>query len=235
MRAIYKRELQSYLTSMIGCVFIAFFIAIGGLYFMVYNLFNGYTYFSYALYSTTFFMIIGIPMITMKSFADEKKNKTEQLLMTAPISLTKIVLGKYFAMLTIFAIPNLVYCVFPLLIKSFGIGYFLVDYSALLAYYLLGAVFIAVGMFLSTLTESQVIAAIMSFVALYILYMWEALLSFLPFTTIATVLTEYALLSVFDDFAINRLFNIPGLIAYISVAGVFVFLTIQTLQKRRWS
>lgn len=235
MIAIYKRELRSYFTSMIGCVFVAFFIAIGSLYFMVFNLYNGYTYFSYALYSATFFLIIGIPMITMKCFADEKKNKTEQLLMTAPISLTNIVLGKFLAMITMFAIPNIIYCVFPVLIKSFGEGYLLVDYSSILAFFLLGCVFISVGMYLSALTESQVIAAIMSFAVLYVLYMWESLVTFLPFTTLVNMISGFSLLSVFDDFAANRIFNVTGLVAYVSVIGVFVFLTIQRLQKRRWN
>lgn len=235
MRAIYKRELKSYMTSMIGCVFIAFFIAIGSLYFMAYNLVSGYVYFSYAIYSTTFFLMLGIPILTMKSFAEEKKNKTEQLLMTAPLSLTKVVLGKYFAMLTIFAIPNVLFCVFPVIIKTYGEAYFLVDYSAIMAYFLLGGVFIAVGMYISSLTESQVIAAIASFAALFVLYMWESLMSFIPFTTLQTLLTEFSLMSVLDNFAVNKIFDVTGLIAYISVAGVFVFLTIQTLQKRRWS
>ncbi len=235
MLAIYKRELRSYFTSMIGCVFIAFLLAVGGLYFMVYNLMNGYTYFSYVLYSITFFLIIGIPMITMKCFAEDKKNKTDQLLMTAPISLTKIVMGKYLAMITIFAIPNLVFCVCPFIIKSYGTSFFLVDYASILIFYLLGCVFIAVGMYISSLTESQVIAAILSFVALYVLYMWEGLLSFLPFTNLATALGDFGLMNVLTDFAINKMFSVTGLIEYISVAGIFVFLTVQSLQKRRWS
>ncbi|MFI3213742.1 MAG: ABC transporter permease [Eubacteriales bacterium] len=235
MIAIYKRELQSYFTSMIGCVFIAFFIAMGGLYFMVYNLINGYTYFSYALYSVTFFLIVAIPILTMKSFAEEKKNKTEQLLMTAPISLTTIVLGKYLAMATIFAIPNLVYCLFPLIIKSYGISHFVVDYLSIFMYFLLGCVFIAVGMFLSSLTESQVIAAIASVGTLYVLYMWEGLVEFIPFTSLQTFLQDKALVSIFSNVAFNYVFDATGLVIYLSVIGVFIFLTIQTLQKRRWS
>lgn len=235
MIAIYKREFKSYMTSMIGWVFMAFFIAIGSLYFLAYNLTSGYTYFAYALYSTTFFLMIGVPILTMKSFAEEQKNKTEQLLMTSPNSLTNIVLGKYAAMLTIFAIPNLVFCLFPIIIKSFGEAHFLVDYSSILVYFLLGSVFIAVGMYLSSRTESQVIAAILTFIALFILFMWDGLVSFIPFTNLQTILYEFSLLAVLDNFAINKIFDVTGLIAYISVAGIFVFLTVQTLQKRRWN
>ncbi len=235
MFAIYKRELKSYFTSMIGCAFMAFFIAIGGLYFMVYNLYNGYIYFSYALYSTTFFLMIGVPFLTMKSFAEEKKNKTEQLLMTAPISLTKVVMGKYLAMLSILAVPMLFFCTIPLLIYSFGAAAFLIDYASIVAYFLLASVYIAIGMFLSALTESQVIAAITTFVALYILYMWEALASFVPVTFIQNILYEFSLSGVLDNFVSNQLFDIPGLVALVSASGIFVFLTVQTLQKRRWS
>lgn len=196
---------------------------------------SGYTYFAYAIYSTTFFLMIGVPILTMKSFAEEKKNKTEQLLMTSPANLTNIVMGKYLAMLTIFAIPIVIFTTFPLIIQTYGEAHLLMDYSTMLAYFLLGSVFIAVGMYLSSLTESQVIAAISTFATLFVLYMWESLVSFLPFTTLQTYLYDLSLLTVLDNFVTNKIFDITGLIAYVSVAGVFVFLTVQTLQKRRWS
>ncbi len=235
MTAIYKRELRAYLTSMVGCIVMAFFIATGGLYFMVYNLLNGYAYFSYALYSTTFFLMIAVPILTMRCFAEEKKNKTEQLLMTAPVSLTNVVLGKYFAMMTIFAVPNIVFCTMPLIISMYGESFFVVDYSAILAYYLLGSVFIAVGMFLSSLTESQVIAAITTLGVLYVLYMWDGIIEILPFTSLQNILGKFSLVDIFANFAIYQIFDVTGLIVYLSVSGIFVFLTIQTLQKRRWS
>ena len=98
MTAIYKRELKSYFNSMTGYVFIAFFTAFMGIYFMAYNLYSGYPYFSYALNSTMTILLIAVPVLTMKSFAEDKKTKTDQLLLTAPVSVTQIVLGKYFAM-----------------------------------------------------------------------------------------------------------------------------------------
>ncbi len=235
MIAIYKRELKSYFTSMIGCIFVAVIIAFSGLYFMAYNLTSGYTYFSYTLYSITFILLIAVPILTMKCFAEDRKNKTDQLLMTAPISLTKIVLGKYFAMLTVFAIPNLVFCTCPLIISTYGTAQFKVDYASILAYFLLGSIFIAIGMYISSLTESQVIAAILTFVALFVIYMWDGLMDFLPFTTLANVLADASIISVFTDFALNRICDVTGLIAYVSTICVFVFLTIQALQKRRWS
>ncbi|MFI3237779.1 MAG: ABC transporter permease [Lachnospiraceae bacterium] len=235
MLAIYKRELHSYFTSMTGCAFIAFTTALGSLYFILYNMYSGYAYFAYALVSTVFFMIITIPILTMRSFAEDKRNKTEQLLMTAPISLTKIVLGKYFAILTVFAVPVSIFCTFPLIIDHLGYANFFIDYSTILAYFLFGAVFISVGMYVSALTESQVIAAIGSFAILYIFYMWDSFILFCPVYELIDVLAEFSLMGILNNFAYNKIFDAVGLVTYISVAFIFVFLTIQTLQKRRWS
>lgn len=134
MKAIYKRELKSYFDSMIGYVFIAFLVAITGIYFMVYNLNMGYPYFSYALNSILFIMLVAVPVLTMKCFAEEKKSRTDQLLLTAPVSLSQIVLGKYFAMVTVFAVPCAIYAVFPLIIESQGEAHIGIDYMAILAF-----------------------------------------------------------------------------------------------------
>ena len=128
MLAIYKREVRSYFQSMVGCVFVAFLIAFTGIYFMAYNLTAGYPYFSYTLSGTLIVFIVGIPLITMRSFSEERKNKTDQLLLTAPVSLWKVVLGKYLAMVTVIGIPNVIFCAFPLIIKAQGTAYLKVDY-----------------------------------------------------------------------------------------------------------
>ena len=171
MLAIYKREVRSYFNSMIGCVFAAFLTIIGGVYFMVYNLYSGYPFFAYSLAGVIFMLLISVPVLSMKSFAEDRKNKTDQLLLTSPVSLVEIVLGKYLAMVTVFAIPCVIYCIFPLIIKLQGTAHFLVDYSSILAFFLLGCVFIAIGMFLSSLTESPVIAAITTCAALFFFYL----------------------------------------------------------------
>ena len=99
-------------------MFVAFLIAFTGIYFMAYNLTAGYPYFSYTLSGTLIVFIVGIPLITMRSFSEERKNKTDQLLLTAPVSLWKVVLGKYLAMVTVIGIPNVIFCAFPLIIKA---------------------------------------------------------------------------------------------------------------------
>ena len=288
MLAIYKRELKSYFHSMTGCVFIAFLVMFTGIYFMAYNLNAGYPYFSYTLSGSLIVFLVGIPLLTMRSFSEERKTKTDQLLLTAPLSLTKVVLGKYFAMVTVLAVPNVIFCLFPLLIKLQGTAYLLVDYSSIAVFFLLGCVYLAIGMFMSSLTESQIIAFISTFGILLLLYLWDGILSFLPGSAlsgmigilliltlivvyiyhmtknwmlaagieavgIATALIVYfvksslyenlltkllgrlALADVFMNISSSNIVDVSGLLLYVSILIIFVFLTIQTIQKRRWS
>ena len=288
MLAIYKRELRSYFQSMVGPVFIAFLIAFTGIYFKAYNLMSGYPYFSYTLSGSLIVFIVGIPLITMRSFSEERKNKTDQLLLTAPVSLGKIVMGKYLAMVTVIAIPNVIFCIFPLIIKSQGTAYLTVDYISIAVFFLLGCVYAVIGMFLSSLTESQIIAFISTFGILLVLYLWDGILSMLPSSAISglvgilivvTIVAFYvwhmtgnavisgaievigaaasiivfvvkqelyenlltnllgrlALANVFTDITENSIVDVTGIALYLSIIAVFVFLTIQSIQKRRWS
>lgn len=288
MLAIYKRELKSYFHSMTGCVFIAFLVMFTGIYFMAYNLNAGYPYFSYTLSGSLIVFLVGIPLLTMRSFSEERKTKTDQLLLTAPVSLTKVVLGKYFAMVTVLAVPNVIFCLFPLLIKLQGTAYLLVDYSSIAVFFLLGCVYLAIGMFMSSLTESQIIAFISTFGILLLLYLWDGILSFLPSSAlsgmigilliltlivvyiyhmtknwmlaagieavgIAAALIVYfvksslyenlltkllgrlALADVFMNISSSNIVDVSELLLYVSILIIFVFLTIQTIQKRRWS
>ena len=288
MLAIYKRELRSYFQSMIGCVFVAFLVLFTGIYFTAYNLTAGYPYFSYTLSGSLIVFIVGIPLITMRSFSEERKNKTDQLLLTAPVSLTKVVLGKYFAMATVVAVPNLIFCLFPLIIKMNGTAYLKVDYISIGVFFLLGCVYLAIGMFLSTLTESQIIAFVSTFGVLLLLYLWNGIVSFLPSSAsgclvglllilsviilyiwqmtlnwvlsavmeavcvigcvtayfvkpalfenlLSKLLGKLAFADVFTGITQNHIVDLSGIILYLSVITVFIFLTVQTIQKRRWS
>lgn len=288
MKAIYKRELKSYMQNMTGCIFIAFVTAFVGVYFMALNLNYGYPYFSYTLSSVMFILILAIPVLTMRSFAEEKKNKTDQLLLTSPVSLFSVVMGKYLSMVTVFAVPVLFFCSFPLIIKEQGTAYLKVDYCSLLMYFLLGCVFISIGMYLSALTESQIIAVISSVGVFFLIYLWDSLKSFMPtngiFNAIAIVvfwtaialivyqntknkiiagileaagvaavavayiwkselfeellsnlMGKFSLVSTFTEISDNSIFDISGVILYLSLIGLFVFLTMQSIQKRRWS
>ena len=234
MTAIYKRELSSYFNSMIGYVFVAVLIFFTGLYFMAYNLYNGLPQFSYTLYSLTSILLFAIPLLTMKSMAEERHSRTDQLLLTSPVTLTGVVLGKYFAMVTIFLIPVALMAFCPLIIAMNGEARLLSDYASLFAFFLMGCVFLAIGMFLSSLTESQIIAAVSTFAVLLILYLWDSLTGFLP-SALGDLLSAFSFTRTFNNFVQYSVFDLGGLVLYLSLAGLFVFLTIQGMQKRRWS
>ena len=288
MTAVYKRELKSCFQSMTGEVFIAVLLAFTGIYFVAYNLTAGYPYFSYTLSGSLIVFLVGIPLLTMRSFSEERRGRTDQLLLTAPVSLFRIVMGKYLAIVTIIALPNIVFCAYPLVIKAQGTAYLTVDYLSILVFFLLGCVYAAIGMFISALTESQMIAFISTFGALLVLYLWDGILSLLPSSALSGLagvlillalavfyiyhMTENLLLSgiigavgaaaavilyfvksslfenllsgllgrlalanVFTDITSNSIVDLTGIALYLSVIAVFVFLTVQSVQKRRWS
>jgi ABC-2 type transport system permease protein len=186
MIAVYKRELRSYFNSMIGYVFIAVVVAIIGIYFMGINLVGGYPRFSYTLNNISFIFLIVIHILTMKSMAEELRFKTVQMLLTYPVSVTKVVMGKYLAMITVFAIPVLLVSLCPLIIMLNGAAYLGTDYATILAFFLLGCLYISVGMFVSSQTESQKIAAVGTFGLLLLLFLWPHLTNYLPTTVWGT-------------------------------------------------
>lgn len=287
MTAVYKRELRSYLTSMIGYIFIFFILLLTGIYFSAYQLSAAYPKFEYTLSALTFVFLISVPILTMRVLAEERKQKTDQLLLTSPVSVEKIVIGKYLALVTVFAIPMAIICLYPLLMTKFGTVSLGMAYTAILGFFLLGCANLAIGVFISSLTESQVIAAVLTFVLLFAFYMMNGISSFFSEGALSTCITfgllilatsiiiytmiknflisavvcvaGEAVLAVFylvnseffaggiqkvlqvfnisghfDNFA-NGIFDINGILYFISVIAVCVFLTIQSIVKRRWN
>jgi ABC-2 type transport system permease protein len=234
MKAIYKRELASYFNSMVGYVFVAVLTLFIGIYFTAINLFNGYPHFSYVLLNTLMIFMLAIPVLTMRSMAEDRKNKNDQLLLTSPVTVTGMVMGKYLAMVTVFAVPVLISCLCPLIIAANGTAYLKDDYATIFAFFLLGCAYIAIGMFISALTESQVIAAVGTFAVLLLLYLWGNLMNFLP-TAVSKILSTFTFSDVLNNFAYYNMFDVGGLFLYLSVAAIFVFLTVQAVLKRRWS
>ena len=161
MAAIYKKELRSYFTSMTGYICMAFMLVVIGIYYAVINLASGYPYFGYTLSCVIVLFLLMTPVLTMRILAEEKSRKTDQLLLTAPVSLWKIVVGKYLAMVTVFGLALLVTCFYPLILSRFGTVSLSMAYTAILGYFLYGAACIAIGLFISSVTESQVIAALL--------------------------------------------------------------------------
>lgn len=178
MKAIFKREVRSYFHGMLGYVLTAFLLAATGLYFLALNLGYGVTDFSYyTLYRTIFILLLYIPVLTMRSLAEERHSRTDQLLLTSPVSVWGVVLGKYFAMCAVFAIPCLADAGLILLLRALGAtaSSTIANFAGLLCYFLLGCAAIAVGEFLSGLTENQIIAAVAGFAVLLLAYLMPSL------------------------------------------------------------
>ena len=288
MKAIYKRELASYFNSMIGYICVAAMVVFIGIYFMAYNLFAGYPYFSIALNYSLFIFMVVVPLLTMRSLSEERRSRTDQLLLTTPVTVTAVVLGKYLAMLTVYLVPVLISCLCPLIIKLNGTAYLKADYAAIFAFFLLGAVEIAIGLLISGLTESQVIAAVGTFGVLLVLNLWDGLVGYLPATAAGSLLGllvilagiclllhalsnnwkvsggtlaaglaallgfylkdsaafegllpdllgRFSLVAAFDSFATEHVFDVSGTLLYLSLIALFLFLTVQVIQKRRWN
>ena len=178
MNAIFKRELRSCFHGMIGYVLTAFMLVSTAIYFVALNLGYGLTDFGYyTLYRTIFMLLLYIPVLTMRSFAEERHSRTDQLLLTSPVPMWGIVLGKYFALCVIFAVPCVVDVAMILVLKVLGATAVstAANFASLLCYYLMGCAAIAVGVFLSSLTENQIIAAISGAAALLLAYMMPSL------------------------------------------------------------
>ena len=290
MTAIFKRELRSYFHGMLGYVLTAFLLASSGIYFLALNLGYGLTDFGYyTLYRTIFMLLLYIPVLTMRSLAEERRSRTDQLLLTSPVPVWGIVLGKFFAMCAVFALPCLMDVAMILILWALGgtVPALAANFAALLCYFLLGCAAIAIGEFLSGLTENPIIAAVAGFSVLLLAYMMPSLRSLfnagsavalavftaiagaaslmaglrtrsfilgcLTFTALCLGLTGLfllqsawlteafsAVLSVlcfftpFEDF-VNNSFSLPTLVYYLTVTGMFLFFTAQSIEKRRWN
>lgn len=287
MLAIYKKELKSYLTSMQGYVFMAFIMLVLGIYFTAYNLNYTSPDFGTTLNSVTFVFLIITPILTMRILAEEKRNKTDQLLFTSPVPIWKIVFGKYLGMVTIYLIPVVITLFYPLILAKYGTVSYPMTLTAIVGFFFLGCANIAVGLFLSSITESQVIAAVLTFVVLFCSFVMNGIESFFSQTAMASMLA-FAVLAVliamvvyqmtkdniltgitgvvllgavviiyivksslyegaiqklldllaianhFDNF-VGGILDFSGIVYMLSVICIFIFLTVQSIQKRRWS
>lgn len=283
MAAIFKRETKSYYTGMVGYVTAAVSLFFLGLYFTNRNLMYASSDFASVLYTTTLIMLFLLPAISMRSFAEDRRNKTDQLLLTSPVSIPGIVLGKFLAEVVVFALPLTVAVIMPLILTAFGTVSLVSAFSALFAYLLLGAACLAVGTWISALTENQIIAYLATFGALLIAYLMNgiktmftsgnllALIVFLVVLLIAAVLVGVlckslpvglgvfgagavvlfqlrpawllsafnavlGALALFQPFngVVGGMFSVSAIVYYLSVIALFLFLTGQSLERRRW-
>ena len=287
MIAVWKREVGSYYRSVTGWLLGAFLLIFAGIYCMAYNL-SGYTaQFEYVLSAISFIYLIAVPIISMRALAEEKRQKTDQLLYSLPMRLSSVVLGKYLGMLVVLALPVLILALYPLILSQFGSIQYTRVYGVLFAFFLLGACLLSIGLFISSVTESQVAAAVITLVAMLLLYFMNGLASFLStdasaslialmllvviFAVILQLLAKNRIISLltaavgcgglylwylsnssffsglfaqileaisvfnrFDTF-VGGVFDLSAVVYYLSIICVFLFLTVQSMEKRRWN
>lgn len=235
MLAIFMRELKAYFYSPIAYALIGFYIILSSIFFMLINLNPGYPNadFSGNLSTMGFLLMFIIPILTMKIIAEDRKNGTEVLLVTSPASLTNIVLGKYLASFTVFLVMTCLTFIYPIITFIFGKPPVAQLIGAYLGFILLGASFISVGVFASSLSENQVVAAVVSFVSLLIMWLMDSIAGFVGGWG-AQILNWFSLLSRYDDFS-RGVLNVAPIVYYLSFTAVFIFLTIRVIEKRRWS
>ena len=287
MIAILKHELRLYFNSLTAYVFGAFLLLIVGIGSMLYNLQAAVSNFEYVLSFSSIVFAIIIPILTMRVIAEERKQKTDQLLYSLPISTTRIVIGKYLALLVLFLIPLVIISIYPLIFSQYGEVYLLTSYGSLVAYFVMGAALIAIGVFISSLTENQGFAAGIGVAVILfnyfsvslaeyvsataagssiVLFCLAALLGwiiknltrnenlgyFVGLTLMASVVAVFwidsslleglvpeimKVLSLFDRFEtfVNGVFDMTAIVYFISIIIFFLFLSVQSLEKRRYN
>ena len=287
MIAIYQKELKSYFNNLFGYLYIAIILLFTGVFATYVHFKNMMADFAYSLDSLAIVVLLVTPLLTMRIIAEERQKKTDQLLYSLPISISSTVIAKYLAMLTVYFVPMAIIGIYPLVLSAFGTMNFVRSYGCILAFFLMGACLLAIGMFISALTENQIISAILSFVVMLLIYFASSLASLVPSSAVSsfiaitvlvvvlgivvyimvknyllalgvTALFEVGLsvlymvkptffeglfadiigwISVYSRCSsfYNGIFDLTSIIYFISVIFLFVFLTIQAVEKRRWS
>ena len=287
MTAVLKHELRTYFHSLTAYVFGAFLLLAVGIGSMLYNLQAAVSNFEFVLEIGCLAFVVIVPILTMRVIAEERKQKTDQLLYSLPISTTEVVLGKYLALLAVFAVPLAIICLYPLIFSQYGDVYLLTAYGSLAAFFVLGAALIAVGVFISSLTENQGFAAGIGIAVILFNYYSVSLAEYTSSTAIGSVLALTAIviilapvirhltknnnlaywfaliciaaltvaiwvdmdmfegllpkimqeLSLFERLYvfINGVFDLTGIVYYLTVIVFFLFLSVQSLEKRRYN
>ena len=236
MKAIWKRELTSLFHNVIAWLFLGVTLFLFGLYFFVYNLSYGYPYIAYSLSAISFIFLITVPVLTMRVLAEERRARTDQLLLTSPVNITGIVVGKYLAAFVVYMIGVSCTILFQIILATFATPDWNVFLGNYLALALIGAALIAIGIFISSLTENQIVAAIGTFAITLFIWMFDTLASVLPtgLSFLATILNALSFSTRYNDF-VSGILDLSHILFFLSFAVVFLFLTIRVLEKKRWS
>ncbi len=245
MWAVCKKELQNYFYSPIGYVFIAIFMLISAVIFFNINLtqnaygtgYSGAGDYATSLQNMTIYLSFITPVLTMRIFAEERRNKTDQLFLTSPISITSVVLGKYAACLTVLLIAMLLNLIFPIMLAIYttagtmSVAMLFVQY---IGFFLIGATFMAIGVFISSMTESQVVAAVVSFAVAFVIWLGNSVISNIGGGLASAVASSINMLARYQNFA-DGIVGLAPIIYYVSVSGLFMFLTVRAIERRRWT
>ena len=286
MFAVFKKELRTYFNTLSGYVFLGFFVLINAYFFSNFNIGQGIpTYSNTMMYTLSMFLIL-IPVMTMRLFAEEARQKTDQLLYTSPVSVSKIVVGKFLSAAVLFLIGLIIIALFPLILSYYGEVPFWETFCCFLGYFLLGASLISVGLFISVLTDNQIVAAVGTFAAVFFFLMMDGIIESMPMDTasslafvafiifvisfvlyngtkniivsaslfaagiiieagfyfydnlifdgiIIKVLNWFSVLNRFEGFYMG-VFKLSDVVYYISFIAVFLYITVNTIEKRRW-
>ena len=234
MGAIFRRELKSYFTGSIGLVYTAAFILIMNILYCI-NVLSQYTSdFTFVFREITIVMIFLVPLMTMRIWSEEKKQKTDQLLLTAPVTTMEIVFGKFFAALTLFVIALSLTLVYPIISSMYGTLSVAITVGNYVAIILAASAYIAISQFMSSLTESQIISAILSIVTLSAFWLLDLLFQSTNIDFISQVTSFISIITRFTNFY-KGIFSLSDTLYFISIAAIFLFLTSRVVEKRRWS
>lgn len=234
MTAILKRELGSFFHSAIGYIVLAVFYAFAGLFFYLYCLYSNSASLTNVFGNMFLVILFVVPIITMKSFSEERKQKTEQALLTSPASIFQIVTGKFLGAFVMYCICIAIFLVFALVICFFTTPQWSVVLGNFVGVLLLGAALIAIDIFISSLTESQVISAVVGVAAGLVIYMLDSLASLVTVDFIKTIISSISFLPHYTNFT-NGIFSLADIVFFASVVGIFLFLTVRVFEKKRWS
>lgn len=235
MFAIMKREIRSFFTTVTGPIYVAANILFLGIYFYAYHLYMGNPYIAYTVQSSLFVFLIITPILTMRSMSEERKQKTDQLLYTSPVSPMKIVFGKYLGMIVVFLFPTAVLSLYPCVLSLFGKVPKGEAYVAVLGYFLFGATCIAVGLFISSMTENIIIAAVSTFVVLLLCYLSSAMQSVISSTGnfITKIMKIFDIMTPMSDL-LGGVLNLKSVVYFLSVIFIMLFLTCERIIRQRY-
>ncbi len=234
MLAVYKRDLRAYFTSPLGYVFIAAFLIVTNLVFLVTNLLTGSNAIGTVYTVILYILIVIVPILTMRTFSEDYKQRTDQLLLTSPVKASGIVMGKFLAAYTVYCIALLITIIYVIIVAAVGdvnMASIIGNYIALLG---VATVYIAIGCFISSLTENQLVSAIATLGVFAAIFLLDMAYNLVNVDWIKTILYWVSIFRRYNTFYLG-VFSVADFFYYLSIAAVFVFLTVRVLEKKRWS